>query len=446
MVSTVVDKKKLLSLVGADEKTMLAKLPDIKCGVESVDGESVTIEVTGDRPDLLSVYGIARAMKGYLSKELGLPKSSFAPSGLKIHVDPSVESVRPVMEYPVLFDAENRVLSLIPIINSADCAVTTKTRRVFIDHTGSDLHACNTSLNILCQDLQDSGATVKTVEVHYASKKIVTPDARPEKYSMNVEHVNKILGTSLQPKEVVQCLRRQRLDVDIGKNTLECFVPRYRSDFLQEVDLLEEVAMAYGYNNFEPKEPSVFTVGSKSADTYLVERTRDVLSGFGFQEVLTPIFSSPEKMSKAFIEGSVKIRNPVSEDYSSLRCSLVPGLLAVLARNTHLAYPQKVFEVGEVVVKDQLSETRTRTDLHAAFAVAHASSNLSESASFAAELCRLLNIPFKLSKLKGKLYVDGRAAKTGEGEVGEVHPAVLESYGLAMPVCVFEVKLKKGER
>ncbi|MBI4360611.1 phenylalanine--tRNA ligase subunit beta [Candidatus Micrarchaeota archaeon] len=543
MVSTTYPKELLLKAVSASEKQVLEALPNIKANVEGTDDEGITVEVTGDRPDLLSVFGAARALKGYLGKETGSPACDFNASGIKVFVEPEAEAIRPVLvsavirnadlddtkiqhlfqvqekldltngrrrkkgsiglydldqlkgpfylknasmdtkfhplkadremtvkqilsehptgkdyahlvtgkHYPMLVDSKNRVLSLVDIINAADCAVTEDTKNVFIDLTGTDLHSCNATLNVLCQDFADQGAVVETVEIHHKTKKLVTPDTKPEKYVLNVDRVNKLLGTSLPPKEVVQLLRRQRLDVTVGRETLECFTPRYRSDFLHEIDLVEEVALAHGYNQFQVKEPSVFTVGSKSDRTYLVQKARDQLASFGFLELMTHVFFSHAKAAKASAEKDVvKIKNPVSEEYTSLRSLLMPSLLEVLSKNTHQPYPQNVFEVGEVVVKDPKTTTKTRTDVNACLLSAHADANLSQVASLLDEFNRRMNFAYTLKAYTHGRFISGRAAEVVQGKipvgfVGELHPMVLENYGLQVPVSAFEIRLIKGE-
>ncbi len=544
MVSTTYPKKQLVALVGAPEAQILETLPDIKAGVETVTDDAITVEITGDRPDLLSVYGAARALRGYLEKDLGLVKNDWRPSGIKFFVEPDAEAIRPVLvgavirgvrldngkvqhlfqvqekidltvgrrrkkgsiglydldklkgpfylknasmdtkfhplkadhemtvrqilkdhptgkdyahlvkgdRYPALVDSKGTVLSLVDIINGVSSAVTEDTQNILIDITGTDLHACNTALNILCQDFADQGATVETLEIHHASKKLVTPDYRPEKYTLRVDKVNQTLGTDLSPKQAVQLLRRQRLDVQVGRDTLECLVPRYRADFLHEVDLVEEVALAHSFNKFQVKDPSVFTVGSKSAQTYCVQLARDTLAAFGFVEFMTHIFFSPQKAAKAFAdEGVVKIRNPVSEEYTSLRSLLLPSILEALSENTHQPYPQKVFEVGEAVVKDTRSETRTRTDVNACLVSAHAGAGLTEAASLLDEFCRRNGVSYQLKELKSERFIEGRSAsilvgKESVGFVGELHPRVLENFGLQVPAAVFELRLIKGER
>ncbi len=544
MVSTSYPKKQLVSLVGAPESRILEALPDIKAGVESVADDAITVEITGDRPDLLSVYGAARALRGYLEKDLGLVKNDWPSSGVKFFVEPDAEAIRPVLvgavvrnvklddgkiqhlfqvqekldltlgrrrkkgsiglydldrlkgpfhlknatmdtkfhplkaeremtvrqilkehptgkdyahlvkgdRYPTLVDSKGQILSLVDIINGVSSAVTEKTLNILIDITGTDWHACNTALNVLCQDFADQGATVETVEVHHASKKLVTPDFRPEKYVLRVDKVNQLLGTQLTPKQAVQLLRRQRLDVQVGRDTLECLVPRYRADFLHEVDLVEEVALAHGFNRFVIKPPSLFTVGSKSDQTYVVQSARDALASFGFVEFMTHVFFAPRKAAKAFADlDLVKIRNPVSEEYTSLRSMLMPSVLEALSENTHQPYPQKVFEVGQVVGHDPSTETKTRTDVHAGLVSAHTQAGLTEAASLLDEFCRRMGVQYQLKDLKSERFIDGRAAsivvgKETVGFVGELHPQVLENFGLQVPAAAFEIRLIKGER
>ncbi len=543
MVSTTYPKKILLDAVGASEKEILSVLHDIKCSVESSDANGITVEMTGDRPDLLSVYGGARALRGYLGKQSGLAASDFRPSGIKVFVEPETESIRPVLvgavvrnvdlndekiqhlfqvqekldltngrrrkkgsiglydldrlkppfylknasmdtafhplkadgkmtvkqilcehptgrdyahlvtgkEYPMLVDSKGEILSLVDIINGVSSAVTQETKNVFIDITGTDLYSCNATLNVLCQDFADQGATVETVEIHHASKKRVTPDTKPEKFILSVDRVNRLLGTDLPPKKVVELLRRQRLDVTVGRETLECFTPRYRSDFLHEIDLVEEVALAHGYNNFRIKEPAMFTVGSKSRQTYVTQDARDALSSFGFVEAMTHVFFAPHKAEKsASNEPLVQIANPVSEEYTALRSELLPSLMELLSKNTHQPYPQKLFEVGEVVVRDSKTTTRTRTEVHACLILAHPSAGLSQVASLHDAFARCMGHKAALKPLSHERFIAGRAATIHHGAenagfFGEIHPQVLENYGLQVPVCAFEVRIVKGE-
>jgi len=225
-------------------------------------------------------------------------------------------------------------------------------------------------------------------------------------------------------------------------------VPAFRADFLHPVDLVEEIALGYGFNKFEPKRPSVFTKGSLSKRTFTETMARDFLAGAGFLECVTYVLSGEDNAFKALQEEKlVRLKNPVSKEYSVLRGSLLPGLLGVLSENTHARYPQKLFEVGEVVERVARGEG-TRTTVHVAGTSAHANASFTEAASVAAEALKALAgvKPFlKPSKLKH--FLQGRQAAlvvSGKpvGAVGEVHPQALENFGLQVPCAAFEYSIE----
>ncbi len=204
--------------------------------------------------------------------------------------------------------------------------------------------------------------------------------------------------------------------------------------------------LGYGYNSIQPKLPSVFTQGLFSEYSQMQESYRDALIGCGFVEVMAYVFTSPEKAAKALTERElVKIKNPVSNEYTALRSSLLPGLLEVLSKNKEVAYPQKIFEIGEVLVKDEKNPTKTRTDLHLCALIAHKDASLTEAASAANEALKGISLKLRASKQ----FIHGRTAAVYSkeqdiGMVGEIHPQLLENYGLEMPVAGFEVTLRKG--
>ena len=548
MVSVTVKKSYLVQLLGKriSDSQLSDALFQVKAGCDDVSIEDLSLEVTGDRPDLLSAEGVARALKGHLGIEKGLPKLKIQKSTLKIICDPSALAVRPFIvgavienahlteddvadlfqmqekldlthgrkrkkisiglydmqslqapyyfkafapdevkfqplksdskmslrqilekhdkgaayaslinqhkKYPCLVDSKGEILSLVPIINGVSTAVTAKSKTIFIDHTGSDLAAMNASLNILCQHFADRGAVVKSVEVVYSSnKKLTTPDSSPQLIKLSVSDTNRLLGLSLSAKEMAACLAKQRISAKAASSdTLSCEVPAYRADFLHPVDLVEEVAMGYGYNSFQPLAPQTFTKGSLLDKTRLQDSLQDLMLGHGFQQIATHITTNPAKFDKSAEDSFslVKITNPVSEEYSVLRSSLLPGMLEVLSKNTHASYPQRLFEIGEVVVKDSNEPTGARTELHLCAAIANADANFSEISSVLATAMSLLKRPFKLDKVDSKKFLEGRGANVLEslegkriisGTVGELHPHLLEKWHLEVPVAVFEL-------
>ncbi len=558
MVSIAVSKKWLVERTKCGEQALLEALPQIKASVENVEGDVITLEITGDRPDLLCRQGIARAINGLRGSEAGAPKLDVKPTTNEVVVDDSVLSVRPVIvcalarglslddediaelmqvqekltlthgrrrrkvaigihdasriafplkyaaysgseisftplgcehqmnldeilrehpkgkeyawtlsgfnRFPVITDANDAVISFPPIINGTMTTVTDATRDLFLDVTGTDFEACNAALNILCQNYADDGARIEGVTVRTRGAKLACPDSRPEKMILDAAECNKALGLELTKSEIANCLRKQRIDAEEAENarknarenSIVAFIPRYRADFLHQADLIEEVALGYGYNAFASLKPRVFTRGAVSELTELGDKARDALAGAGFVEFAGFILTSEAKVERAELfaqekieksEKIIRIRNPVSEDYSALRASLLPGILEALAENTHRSYPQRLFEVGEVVARDASSDSRTRTELKACAVSAHAEASFSEAATALSILAKALDREIFFERAASRQFIEGRCARAVSGNneiglVGELHPRVLSNYGIQVPAAGFEITLK----
>ena len=532
MVSIQVSKSWLANGLKASESELLEALPQVKASVEE-DGELLTLEVTGDRPDLLGRYGLLRALKGYLGKESGLPQLKMSKAKAKLVVEPSVKKVRPFAlaafarglprlddeavremmqlqeklvlthgrrrrkvavgihdastvkgnlaykavsadfeftplgwskpapisrimkehdkgkdyasclngrDYPLFCDEEG-VLSMPPIINSQRTAVTMDTTNLLFDVTGTEWEACNVALNILCHEFADAGCKIEAVE----SDGRLTPETKPHEMMLALEAANKALGSKFSDTEAVGLLRKQRLDAVHKDGVLRCLIPRYRADFLHSIDLIEEMALGYGYNAFKLKKPTVFTKGSLSQETLQEEKARDAFVGAGFVEASTGVLSNEETAFKALSEGKpVGLKNPVSKEYAAIRGELLPSLLDLLSANTHNAYPQRVFEVGEVVKRGGPEGTVTRR--HACAASCHATANLTESAAVLAHLMKALGFSYELHECGDQRFMAGRQARVlvaGKkvGIIGEAHPQMLENFGLQMPCVLLEIDL-----
>jgi phenylalanyl-tRNA synthetase beta chain len=545
MVSVDIRKKDLEKLVGRHlkEEQLREALPMIKCGIESIEEGVISLEVTGDRPDLLCVEGVAQALKGFLGIEKGIPALKVSESGMKLVVEKSVLAVRPyiacasikgahidedyfkdliqiqeklhlthgrkrrrvaigihdaapikpdfiykavdpheisfvplaktekmnlaeIMEkhekgreyaftlegkkkYPIILDSNNNVLSFPPIINNSLTEVSTKTKNLFLDVTGDNFDAVSAALNILVQGFFDRGAKVESVRIEYPDKTITTPITSPHKMQAGKQEVNKLLGLNLSGKEIADCLGRQRIDALAEGEFIAARIPCYRADFIHPIDLVEEAAIGYDIGKLEPKEPHLFTVGAIHDNTALVSRTRDALVGAGFLELSTYVITNEKILEKAKSCGKkIAIGNPVSADYTIVREEIIPNLLGVLSENTHHDYPQKIFEVGEVVERNEEAETKTDTGINACAVSAHASANLTEIASALDFLLKSLRVEYKLKKPAKNLerFIVGRQAEIiagGEkiGEIGELRPAVLNEFGLSVPCASFEIKL-----
>ena len=355
--------------------------------------------------------------------------------------------------YPLLIDANGDVLSMPPIINGELTRVTERTRNLFIDVTGTDWNAINNSLNVLVTALADMGGQIESVLVKYPDRKVVLPDLTPQKMKFRIKYANRLLGLRLGENEAIECLRKCRLDaVRAGDGVLEVRIPPYRMDILHEVDLVEEVAIGYGYYRLEPTIPSSKVSGEQHPISRFANAVRQIMIGLGFMEVMNFILTNERVhylMMRLKPGKAVRLANPVSAEYSICREWLLPSLMKNLSENKHESYPQRLFEVSDVIKVDLRTETKSRRRLHLAAVSAHANANYTEIRSILDALLANLGLnDWIVKEAKHPSFLEGRTAKVyvkGKclGVLGEVHPEVLENFELENPVVALELDIEK---
>lgn len=517
----------------------------VKGEVDETDNDQLKVDIKDvNRPDLWSVEGIARELKGHYGIEKGLPKFSVKKSGLIVIVDKKVEKIRPKTvcavvknlkldnesikqmiqlqekvcqtfgrnrdmaaigvydydkikgpiiyttfkpdelkfiplgfdremnlkeilkehpkgqeyghllkgkeEYPIFIDSAKNVLSMPPVINSNYTGkVDEKTRNVFIEVSGHDINRISVALNVIVTALKERCGNIYSVDVKYA-KKITTPDLTPKKAEMNVDYCRKILGMKMDSKDMVRLLGKSRLDAKVRGKKIEVLCPAYRNDIMDSRDLVEEVAISLGYNNIKPEDPKVYTLGEIAEKEVISKRTREICTGLGLQEILNYTLSNKKDLleNMGTEEEVVEIENPVSSTWSVFRNSLVPGCLRFLSYNKHSEYPQKIFEIGDVVKLDKKAETRTRDDRKLTVLLTDSAIGYENISSVLDSIMENLGADYKLEEVKNKKFIEGRCASimvNGKivGEIGEIHPQVIENFGLELPVVALEINLKE---
>jgi len=267
---------------------------------------------------------------------------------------------------------------------------------------------------------------------------------------LSARNANEFIGLNLKPKEIAKIAERMRYGVaDIKGDILTLLTPPYRSDLMHEVDLIEDIAIGYGYDRFEPTLPKVVTTGGRTPIERLSERARRVLTGLGFMEVMTYTLTNPRKNFELMRTGgeAAEIANPVSEEYTIIRNSLLPCLLSVLRANRRNPLPQRVFEVGDLVVLDEGAETGARNVRRAAAMVIGEGVGFTYIKAVAEALLRELGIAHEVRPIEHPSFLEGRAAEfvsdgKSLGIVGEVHPEVILGFELEHPVATFEFDLE----
>ena len=362
--------------------------------------------------------------------------------------------------YPLLRDAKAKVLSFPPIINSRDIGeVRVGDSDLFVEVTGTDLRMVMLVLNIFAANLHDRGAAIEPVDVVYPWKTafgrtLRMPRHFTESRKISRDEIAAALGTELSMKEIRSSLTSYGHAVTSAGETLTVTPPAYRNDLMHPVDIIEDVAISRGYASFSPIMPSAFTVGSLTRIEQLSDKVRELMVGFGFQEIVSNILGSKEDLLQKMRLTSqeqesrvIEIDNVMSQSVEMLRQWILPSLLRVEATSSRSFYPHFLFEVGEVAILDVSAETGSRTELRLSALCAHAGASFSECHSFLELLCFYLNKAYRLHPNSHPSFLEGRVAQIFVGDqpiglVGELHPEVLERWQISMPCSMFELTLQ----
>jgi phenylalanyl-tRNA synthetase beta chain len=347
--------------------------------------------------------------------------------------------------YPVIVDSQGEVLSFPPIINGIATAVTESTTRMFIDCTGTDVNAVKAAVNIVSTALAERGGGVKTVSILREGASESAPDLTPRKMSVDPAYVNRLLGLNLDDREMTACLMRMGYGATPGDSGLEVLVPQYRADIIHPVDLAEDVAVGYGFERFGRSFPQSVTFGRADPLTGFGTSLRGILVGLGYFEVATLSLSNTDDQYKAYgldvDERTVSVRNPVSEDHTLVRTTLMPSLMTILRKNKHRELPQRIFEVGDVVL-----DAKNRR--HVAGASMHSKAGFTECKSVVQSFLKGMALEPDVLQADLPGFVPGRSAKVlvnghEAGLMGEVSPATLEHFELGYPAVAFEFDLEE---
>jgi phenylalanyl-tRNA synthetase beta chain len=354
-------------------------------------------------------------------------------------------------EYPILIDDAGKVLSMPPVINSNDLgSINENTKNILIEVTGTDYNSVNTVLTIFATALAERGGKIFSVQVDCPYRKQdITPHLETTTWKISVEQINNLLGTKFDNLDITKFLQKARYSISGDKDNLSVKVPCYRKDIMHSVDIIEDAAIGYGLNSFEAKSLILPTTGKLSEIEKLSNKLREICIGLGAQEVLNFTLTNKDNLFANMgtkVENVIEIENPVSLTYSCLRNKLLPSLMEFLSQNTTKEFPQIIFEVGDVTHIDTKQDEGSRTDRKLAFAISHSSVNFTEAKQNLDAIFRILGKNYDIREAEHDSFIVGRCAKIfvdneDVGIIGEIYPAVLEKWGLEMPVVAFELRI-----
>lgn len=359
-------------------------------------------------------------------------------------------------KFPYLYDDNGDTLSFPPVINSARIgAVEVGDRNLFVELSGPILDDLILASSILACDMSDMGFEILPVKVRFAKetkygKEITVPYYFQSTQKCSIKAVEKKLGMPLSAEQCRKALERMGVECDICADEITIRCPEYRNDFLHEVDVIEDIMIGHGLMNFTPVMPKDFTVGRLSKAEEISRKVKDLLVGLGYQEMIYNYLGSrKEYIDRMHVsdEKAVFIMNPMSENYEVVRPSILPSLLESESMSAHAVYPHNIFEVGKICIRDNEDNSGTVTKNTLGFSSSNNLVGYNDASSVVSTLMFFLGKEYRLESLTDDpRFIAGRGAKiiVGGKEVGcfgEIHPEVLTSWGVEMPVVACEIYL-----
>lgn len=372
-------------------------------------------------------------------------------------------------KYPLILDSEGNVLSFPPIINGELTRVSESTSEIFIDVTGLNGHV-SIALNVIATALAERGGEIQSVVLRSPSESGLevkeTPSLEPTTMEISVEEANSLIGIELDAEECKKCCARMGLGAGVkNAGTIEVKIPAYRYDILHPWDIIEDLAIGYGYDRLKPELPETVVIGEVHPIEEKKTAARKIMTGLGYFEVFTFTLTSERKQfelmrRKEREAEKVTVASPISTEHTMLRCSILPNLLEILAINKHRDLPQRIFEVGPVVMNLKESNMLAAVSTHANANFAEVKSVVdavlkemgmddaevvdSEDGAFF-EYGRRADIIKPLQGFRG-----GRGSAPTNGKIigvfGELHPEVITNFGLDHPVVGFELDISSLEK
>ncbi len=539
-----INKRYLFRLLesGFDEKKLEEQVAKLGLEMEAADAQSISIEVTANRPDLLSAVGLARALRNFTHKA---KKFSYAISekepALEIVVDRNVKNVRPYVagvvaqglrldddsladlvtftekfcetygrnrrrvaigmhnmdairppvryrcesdieyvplgetrsmrlsqvlntsrkgieyahllrtgnreHYPVIEDSQG-VASFVPILNSERTRVTMSTKNLFVDVTGTSEYAVNKAVEILGAMLLDLGADVRRVRIMYGKRSVDTPEMEQRSITLPLARAEREIGVRIGFDNVISLANKMGYEAALIAKNIRVTVPEYRLDVIDAQDIVEDLAIGYGYEYINPQAIISSQRGGLEERTRLNREAAELMVGMGFTEFANSYLTNEQtNYVKPCVDkknDAIVLKNPKTLEIGMMRTWLLPSVLKNLGASAHDSMAQNAFELDMVFCVKSGSAVES---YHLCAASVHPRSNFNEAKALVEGLLYKMGIKHELREFGHGSFIEGRCAEILIGEAhagffGELHPAVIKNFGIEEPGIAFEIDLE----
>ncbi|KAI0238843.1 Phenylalanine--tRNA ligase beta subunit [Lamellibrachia satsuma] len=373
--------------------------------------------------------------------------------------------IRDKLVYPVIYDSNGVVLSMPPIINGHHSRIREDTKNVLIECTATDLNKANIVLDtVVCMFSEYCAKkfSIEKVAVTYPDgSERLCPELAYRTEKVSVDDINKKVGINESAENIANLLTKMCLKsdvVDAGAN-ITVKVPPTRHDVIHACDIMEDVAIAFGYNNIKQTIPNTNCIASQFSINKLTDLLRADIAAAGFTEALTFALCASEdvadKMRKKIEDiKAVHIANPKTAEFQIARTSLLPGILKTIASNRKMPLPLKLFEISDIILRDTDKDVGARNQRNFCAVYYSKTSGFEMIKGLLDRTMQLLETPLKksdhgywLQARDDRAYFPGRCAEVmfrgrSIGKIGILHPEVISKFELNLPCSTFEIDLE----
>ena len=358
----------------------------------------------------------------------------------------------------VWIDRGNNIIAMPPIINADNYSINENTKELFIDITGIDKETVNAVTKILIYNFEFLGK-VSIIQSKYKSNAISTGfSLETHRFYLNEDSIESVLGKRIKKEQAIQILSAMDYSINPLGRDIIVKPPFYRQDIMHQVDIIDDLMRSLGVENITEKVPHSHTEGSFLSNHYLIQNIKEVLVGFGYQEIdINALTNEKYQFGSTFIEGEdyVSLLQLKSGDVTMVSKYIFPELLRLISNNLHKKFPQKIFSVSEIV-QEGSSDVTFKNRLKLSLVSCERDINITDTLSI---IKKVLSDAFAIKSVSTnyvdkkyiKTFITGRAYKiladgNEIGFAGELHPRVLNSFRIELPVSLAEIYIDGFEK
>lgn len=348
--------------------------------------------------------------------------------------------------YPAIKD-EKGTMALIPIINSQRTRVTTKTKKLFVDITGTSEFLVNKAADVLACMLMDLNAEIERVRIKYPGREVISPTMENGYITLTLLKAESEIGVAIGMSNMLSLANKMGYESANVKGSVRLTIPEYRLDIINEQDVIEDIAIAYGYDYIAPLPIFAAQQGKFEEKEMLFSRISDAMLGIGYSEMMNSYLTNEKANFRdmRLNEGKerVTLKNPRARSITMMRTWILPSLLKNMGLSVHEKLPQRLYELDMAFL---VSKGVPKEEHHLAAVSLDPKANFNYIKGVVESLATLMGLDYKISKYGHESFINGRCASisvSGKtvGFFGELHPEVLSNFGIEEPATAFEIDL-----